>query len=268
MTCCFRSSSKHFIQIGLSAPKIISLYFVMVSWRLFKALLLFSDSFDSYIQLFCFFLTTKEGYKSLFLPPFHTTKNPSSSSSSSSLNILHCWLSASMYLHSSHGSFYFVCRRSRSLTLPLHCNTCRMEDLDHENSSLCVLATFLVYHGRICLLLVSVLLSVFQVAATQPHSKLSILKHPLRCLRNIKWHCTSRVLIALRYVIAKYIFRSLDKQWCNVIYLIAYNIPTVLSIIAWHFIGKHHLVYIDCKYIIYLPLFVKVFWCNPFFDQI
>ena len=69
------------------------------------------------------------------------------------------------------GSFYFACRWSRSLTLPSRCNTCRMEHPDHENLSLCVLSTFLTYHGRTFLLLLLILLPVFQLAVTQPHSK-------------------------------------------------------------------------------------------------
>ena len=47
-------------------------------------------------------------------------------------------------------NFYLVCRQNRSLTLPLHCNTCHMEHLDHKNLSLCVLSTFLTYHRRTC----------------------------------------------------------------------------------------------------------------------
>ena len=49
-------------------------------------------------------------------------------------------------------NFHLVCRQNQSLTLPLHCNTCRMEHLDHGNLSLCVLSTFSTYHGRTCLL--------------------------------------------------------------------------------------------------------------------
>ena len=56
---------------------------------------------------------------------------------------------------------------SRSLTLPLHYNICRMENLGHEILSLCVLSKFSPYHGRICLSLV--LLSLSQTSATKPH---------------------------------------------------------------------------------------------------
>ena len=70
-------------------------------------------------------------------------------------------------------NFYLVCRQNRSLTLPVHCNTCRMEYLDPENLSICVcfFFRFLTYLGRTCLLLSSVLSPVFQIAVTQPHSK-------------------------------------------------------------------------------------------------
>ena len=46
-----------------------------------------------------------------------------------------------------------------------------MEHLDHENLSLCLLSTFLTYHGRTCLLLLSVLLPVFQIVVTQPYTE-------------------------------------------------------------------------------------------------
>ena len=68
-------------------------------------------------------------------------------------------------------NFYLVCRQNQSLTLPFRCNTCRMEQLDHENLSLCALFTFSTCHGHTCLLLLSVLSPDFQIAVTQPHSK-------------------------------------------------------------------------------------------------
>ena len=40
-----------------------------------------------------------------------------------------------------------------------------------------------------------------------------ILKHLLRELRNIKWHCLSKVLVVLWHAIAKYVFWCRDKQW-------------------------------------------------------
>ena len=85
---------------------------------------------------------------------FYTSKNPSSSSL---LNMLHCWFSASVCLYSSTYTwgwyFFFVCRQNQSLTLPLHCNTYYMKHLDHENLSLCILSTFSTCHGRTCPLL-------------------------------------------------------------------------------------------------------------------
>ena len=72
---------------------------------------------------------------------------------------------------SEDGNFYLVCRQNRSLTLPLHCNTCYVEDLNHENLSLCIFSTFSIYHGRTCLLFLSVLSPFFQITVTQPHSK-------------------------------------------------------------------------------------------------
>ena len=46
--------------------------------------------------------------------------------------------------------------------------------------------------------------------------------------------------------------------------LIAYIITTVFSIIAWHPIRDHHLVYINQKNIRCLSLSIKVFSCNLF----
>ena len=92
---------------------------------------------------------------------------------------------------------------------------------------------------------------------------LFILRHPRLCPKSIKWHCIGRVLIVLWHVITKCIFTHLDKKWYQCfIDLIAYNRTIFLSIIAWHFVRNHHLVYIDGKYISYLSLPLKVFDCN------
>ena len=97
---------------------------------------------------------------------------------------------------------------------------------------------------------------------------LFILNHPLFCLGDIKRHCIGRVFIVLSHAITKYIFRCLVKQRYQCpINLIAHNITTALSIIAWHIIRDHRLVYIDRKYISYLPLSIKVFSCNLFLTK-
>ena len=91
---------------------------------------------------------------------------------------------------------------------------------------------------------------------------LFVLSHPLFFLRDIKWHCIGRVFIALWHAITKYIPRCLDEQWYQCpINLIAYNIKTVLSIIAWHLIRDHHPVYISRKIISYLSLPITDFSC-------
>ena len=86
----------------------------------------------------------------------------------------------------ANDNFCLVCRQNRSLTLPLHCITYRMEHLDHGNLSLYVLSTFSTYHGCTCLLLLSVLSSVFQTAVAQPHSKSFYFETPTPLPQNIK----------------------------------------------------------------------------------
>ena len=131
-------------------------------------------------------------------------------------------------------NFYLVCRHNQSLTPVLHYNTCPMEHLDRENLSLCILSTFSTCHGRTCLLFLSVLLPVFQIDVTQPHSKPFHTESSRLFLRDIEQHCIGRVFIVLWHAITKYIFRCLDKPWynCFPINLITYNTTTVLSIIA------------------------------------
>ena len=106
MICCFWSSSRHATQAGVSKLKIILLYFVMVSLWLIQALLLFSCSFDrvytTFLQVltktscsFIISLCNRRQVTKIFLTFLHL-KNQSSS-----INILHCWFSASVYLHFS-----------------------------------------------------------------------------------------------------------------------------------------------------------------------
>ena len=94
--------------------------------------------------------------------------------------MLSCRFSALAYLQHipEDDNFYLVCRRSRSLTLSLHCSTCRMEHLDHNNLSLCILPTFSIYHGRTYFLLISVLQPIFQIAVTKPPSKSFYIETP------------------------------------------------------------------------------------------
>ena len=78
-------------------------------WWLLQALLLFSYNFDvvysTFLQVleatsFSFIISfvTPGRLQKYFWPSFYTSKNQSSLSS---LNILHCWFSVSVYLHSS-----------------------------------------------------------------------------------------------------------------------------------------------------------------------
>ena len=113
------------------------------------------------------------------------------------------------------------------------------------------------------LFFLSVLSLFFQIIVTQPHSISFYIetptpfpqKHWMTLYRQSFYRVVTRI--------TKYISRCLDKQWHQcLISLITYNITTVLSIIAWHLIRYHHLVYIDRKYISYLSLSIKVFGCN------
>ena len=152
-------------------------------WYLLKGLPLFSYNFDvvhsTFLQLLtgmsCSFIISFAAPVRLqksFKPSFYTSKSPSSSSS---LGMLHCWFSASVYLHSStlleDDNFCLVCIQNQSLIQPLHCNACYMEYLDHENLSLCILSTFSTSHWWTFLLYLSVLSPFFQITVTQPHSK-------------------------------------------------------------------------------------------------
>ena len=91
MTFCYGSLSKHLIEMGVSAPKIISLYFVMVSlmafssssfafiqfWRvMFNSFAFFSNN----ILFICYYFVTLGQVKKSFLPPVYNSKNQSSSS--------------------------------------------------------------------------------------------------------------------------------------------------------------------------------------------
>ena len=84
-----------------------------------------------------------------------------------------------------------------------------------------------------------------------------------------KWYSIRRILVVLWHAITKYVFWSLDEQRYHFFLkcLIAYNIPLVFPIIVWHFIRNHNLVYIDYKYVNYLPLLVKVFRCNLYLTK-
>ena len=74
-TCCFRCSSKHFIHIELSEPKIIPLYLIMVSLMAFYCFVFIEfrrGIFNSFafcinvVLLIYFFCNPQAGHKSLF----------------------------------------------------------------------------------------------------------------------------------------------------------------------------------------------------------
>ena len=76
-------------------------------------------------------------------------------------------------------NFYLVCIQNQSLTQPLHCNPCYIEHIGHENLSLCVFFIFSTCHRRTCLLILLVLLPVFQIDVTQPHSNSFCIESPI-----------------------------------------------------------------------------------------
>ena len=122
-------------------------------------------------------------------------------------------------------------------------------------SSFHVLSLPCIYY----LLLLQALLSNLQTIAIHPHSKVFDTDTPTFVPQ--KHLMTLYGLIFCRIEIRR---RCFDKKWYDrfSIYLIACNIPSVFPVTAWHSIRKHNLVYINHKYVIYLPLLVKVFRCN------
>ena len=121
----------------------------------------------------------------------------------------------------------FVCKQSQSLTLLLHCNTYHVKHLDHGQYVLFMCLAQQVY----------IYFSFYRLLSSNTKqinliSDVSIMKHPLRKLRNTEIHRISWALVLL----CKYVLCCLDKQWYDrfPIYIITYNLTPVLSIIAWN----------------------------------
>lgn len=100
----------------------------------------------------------------------------------------------------------------------------------------------------------------------------SIFKHSLWDPKIIKWHRISKIRVVLWHVIPRYVFWCLDQRLYNSFptYLWAYNIPALTSILAWYFVRKRGLVYIECRYVSFLPLLVWLFSvsrCNFYFAK-
>ena len=98
MTCCFLSSSKHVMQTGISGPKIITFYLVMVSLMAFSSSsfvfiwfrqgIFNSFAFSNNNVLFIYnFVTPQDRLQKPFLPSFYTSKNPSSPSLNVTLSV-------------------------------------------------------------------------------------------------------------------------------------------------------------------------------------
>ena len=134
MTCCFRSSSKNLIQIGLSAPKILSLYLVIVPLIAFSSSSSFfiqfrrgifnSFAFSSNDVLFIYYFVAPNWVTKVCFCLFSTTQIIHHHHSTCCIaGFLHQCIYTSQHIL-ANGSFNFACRQSRPLTLPLHCNTC------------------------------------------------------------------------------------------------------------------------------------------------
>ena len=152
MICCFRSSSRHAIQTGVSELKIISLYLVMVS--------LIASSIYSFV--FIRFRRRIFNFFSSYNPPIRLQKSfkPSCFYTSKKPIIIIIIIIIIITQHTallvfcinifSHvpedDNFYLVCIQNQSLRQSLHCNAYYMEHLDYENLSLCVLSTFSTCH--------------------------------------------------------------------------------------------------------------------------
>ena len=120
----------------------------------FKLFRCFYTTSMRYIQLFCKFLhrrlvgfllvfVTQGRLQKYFGLPFTPREihHHHHHSTCCIVVFLHRFICTLHYI-SEDDSFYLVCRQNQSLTLPLRCDTCRMERLDHEKLFLCVLSTF------------------------------------------------------------------------------------------------------------------------------
>ena len=133
--CCFLSSFKHFVYIGVSFRKIISLYLRCVSTTVFSSyiqLLCFQQQLQQYLLTDSFFQNSYLDYKKLvFCAPaygfFYTSKYPSTSDPTAccTAGFLHQCIYTLQHIPEDD-SFYPACIQRQSLKLLLHCNTCHM----------------------------------------------------------------------------------------------------------------------------------------------
>ena len=136
MTCCFQCSSRHLIQTGVSGPKRISLYFVIVSlmacsrssfvfiqfWRgIFN---IFASSNRDVLLFIIGFVTSRQVTK-IFCLLFTPQKihHHHHCSTCYIAGFLHRCIYTLQYIPEDD-HFYLGCRQNRSLTLLLYYNTC------------------------------------------------------------------------------------------------------------------------------------------------
>ena len=185
MTCCFQSSFKHVKQTGISAPKIMSLYLMKVSLKAFSSssfvfIQFWGGIFNSFaisrndILFIHYYFVTLGHVTKIFFVFFVCLKN------------------STIIIIAQHVTFSVLCIGviyTRMIIFALlvgrvdlyHCRCIAIDAVWNVLAMkffLCVLSLFSTYHRHICFLLLSVLLSVFQIAATKHHSKSFFTKAP------------------------------------------------------------------------------------------
>ena len=164
--------------------------------------LLFILTILSHSFIFC---NPGPGYKNVHVS-FYTSRYPSLSLP---LNMLHCWLSASPYLHASTYTWGSIFNNAVALQYMLTMKICLNAYFPYFQLTMQSFYRFLSHFFK--WLWFKVILNVFILKQFKLILNVFILKHPFWCFRKIKWHCAGRVLVILRYAIAEYVFGSLEK---------------------------------------------------------
>ena len=243
------------MQTGLSGPKIISLYFVMVSLMAFSSSTLVFIQFRQGIFNFLYVLTAMScSFIIGFVTPRQVIKIFFTSCLYFKKSIIIIIIAQHVVLSFFciglftllDVNFYLVCRQMLLERWTRLHTAVALHYMSYRTSwpwKFVFMRSFHIFNLPWTFVLYWFCCQFFRQLRLKLIRNLFILRHPLICLKNIKWHCIGRVFVVLWHAITKYIFRHLDKHWYQCyIDLIAYNMTAVLSIIAWHFIRKHHFV--------------------------